>query len=82
MEDPEPKTGPPAGDRALWFVRVLFGLPLAALGGTVTLVFLIFVFHYVANRIGGGPPQADLAGLLAALAVLRRGPARIGKPAA
>lgn len=41
---------------------MLFGLPLALLGGVITLVFLILVFGYVANRIGGGPPQTDLPG--------------------
>ena len=57
-ENPEPAPRPP-GDRVYSFVCMLLGLPLALFGGVITLAFLLLLFGYVANRLGGGPPQAD-----------------------
>jgi hypothetical protein len=47
------------------FVCALLGLPMVLIGGALTLLFSLFLFLCVANRISGGPPQAELPGLLA-----------------
>ena len=44
------------------WIRVLFGFPLAALGGFVTALVVLFLFMYVASRIGGGPRAPGLIG--------------------
>jgi hypothetical protein len=78
VEDSGQKPRSPAGDLALWFVRVLFGLPLAVLGGGITIVFFILLFLYVVSRIGGGPPQTDLLGHFVLWLILGAAPLAVG----
>ena len=60
MDNPEPNPPPPTGDKAFRFVCMLLGLPTVLFGGALTLLFSLFLFLSVADRIGGGPPLADL----------------------
>ena len=66
------------GDKAFRFVCALLGLPMVLFGGGLTLVFSLFLCFCVANRIGGGPPQADMPGLLALWFFLGAAPLGLG----
>ncbi|SPE53347.1 membrane hypothetical protein [Verrucomicrobia bacterium] len=55
METPETDQRPSTGQEVPGWVRVIFGFPLAAFGGFVSMFAVIFLLLYLASRVGGGP---------------------------
>ncbi len=62
MEAPEQPQRSSTSEETPGWVRALFGFPLAAFGGLVIALVGLFLFMYVASRIGGGPRAPGLVG--------------------
>src|SRR5579872_5795056 len=57
-----------------YWLKSLFGVPLALLGGLVTFCFALFILFYVVSRIEGERPLPNLTGLLTIWLFLGAGP--------